>query len=57
MLQNRLFLFFYFFSFILFSQVEYKKEYYENDQLKEEGWLIENKKNGYWITYNSNNII
>ena len=42
-----------FFSFLGFSQKEYVKEYYPNGNLKEEGWISENKKTDYWYFYNS----
>lgn len=33
------------------KEIEIKKEYFENGQLKSAGATIEKKKNGYWITY------
>ncbi len=37
-----------------FSQKEYIKNYYPNKNLKEEGWLINDKKTDYWFYYYEN---
>ncbi|MFC6268715.1 toxin-antitoxin system YwqK family antitoxin [Frigoriflavimonas asaccharolytica] len=32
----------------------YSKTYYENGNMKEEGWLIDGMKSNYWFTYYEN---
>jgi antitoxin component YwqK of YwqJK toxin-antitoxin module len=36
---------------ILFSQKTYQKTYFINGNLKQEGWVYNNKKNDYWKFY------
>ncbi len=51
-LMTKIFSFlFIFFSFCAFSQKKYHKEYYQNGQIKEEGWLINDKKTAFWKFY------
>ena len=38
-------------SFIVSAQKKYHKTHYSNGQLKEEGWIINNQKDGYWKFY------
>ena len=38
-------------SIAVFSQKKYQKTYYNSGQLKEEGWVKNNQKNGYWTFY------
>ncbi len=45
------------FSLFSFGQKEYQKEYYENGILKEEGWVLNDQKTGYWKFYYSNGNI
>ncbi|QMU65597.1 MAG: hypothetical protein GKR88_15785 [Flavobacteriaceae bacterium] len=48
------------FCFVLlkaFSQKTYHKIYYKNGNLKEEGWIKKNKKNGYWKFYYENGVL
>lgn len=44
-------------SFCINAQKKYHKSYYKNGQLKEEGWIVDSKKNGYWKFYFSNGVI
>jgi len=37
-----------------FAQKTYQKEYYDSGQLKEEGWLLDDKKVDYWKFYFDN---
>jgi antitoxin component YwqK of YwqJK toxin-antitoxin module len=41
-------------SFSAFSQKKYKKEFYKNGQIKEEGWILNGKKTAYWKFYYKN---
>jgi antitoxin component YwqK of YwqJK toxin-antitoxin module len=43
-----------FFSTTLFSQKYYHKLYFENENLKEEGWFNNNQKVDFWYHYYSN---
>jgi len=54
MKKNKLIIFFLFYSLLIFSQKKYNKEYYSNGVLKEEGWTVNNEKEGYWFFYHSN---
>ncbi|RCS27951.1 hypothetical protein DUT90_03715 [Polaribacter sp. WD7] len=49
-----LFTFFLFFSCLLHAQKKYHKEYYQNGQIKQEGWLLNDKKTAYWKFYYQN---
>ena len=42
------------FSLITFSQKKYVKNYFNNGNLKEEGWSKNNKKTAYWKFYYKN---
>lgn len=35
-----------------FAQKSYVKNFYNNGNLKEEGWLVNNEKTNYWFFYN-----
>lgn len=37
-----------------FIQKEYKKTYYKNGNLKEEGWILKSQKTDYWFYYYEN---
>lgn len=55
MLQKTfLFLSLSFISLASFSQKKYQKIFYKNGQLKEEGWLLNNKKTAFWKFYYEN---
>lgn len=41
-------------SLACFSQKKYVKEYYANGNMKQEGWLKDNKKVAYWKFYYKN---
>lgn len=41
----------------LFSQKEYSKKYYGDAVLKEEGWVDNGNKTGYWTFYHENGVI
>ena len=41
----------------IFSQKKYHKEYYNNGQIKEEGWLLNTHKTAYWKFYYQNGNI
>ena len=42
------------FSVNSFAQKTYQKEYYDSGQLKEEGWVLDDKKVDYWKFYFEN---
>ena len=42
------------FSVNSFAQKIYQKEYYDSGQIKEEGWVLDNKKVDYWKFYFEN---
>jgi antitoxin component YwqK of YwqJK toxin-antitoxin module len=44
-------------SLSLFSQEKYIKKYYDNGQIKEEGWLKDTQNNSCWKTYYRNGIL
>ena len=56
-MKNKLFLFLFFLSFVVFSQKIYQKKYFDNGNLKEEGWILNSNKNGYWYSYFQNGKI
>lgn len=43
-----------FFSVNSFAQKTYQKEYYDSGQMKQEGWLLDDKKVDYWKFYFEN---
>ena len=44
-------------STTLFSQKKYLKEYYADGILKEEGWIKDGIKVGFWVSYYQNKNI
>jgi antitoxin component YwqK of YwqJK toxin-antitoxin module len=38
----------------IFSQKKYHKKYYESGQIKEEGWILNDKKTAFWKFYYQN---
>lgn len=53
--KKLLFITFCFLSLQAFCQEKtYHKAYYKNGNLKEEGWIKKDKKNGYWKFYHKN---
>lgn len=56
-MKNSIFLFLFLMSVSLFSQKIYKKIYFEEGNLKSEGWQVSNEKNGYWKFYHKNGEI
>ena len=50
-------LFIMFFSISVSAQKDYKKTYFDDGTLKEEGWQEKNKKTGYWKFYHPNGKI
>ncbi|WBX76897.1 hypothetical protein PG911_01155 [Tenacibaculum ovolyticum] len=53
-MKSSIFLFLFFISFAVFSQKKYQKEYYNNNNLKTEGWLNNDLKINYWKFYYKN---
>ncbi len=41
-------------SFSMTAQQSYQKTYFENGNIKAEGWQINNQKTGYWKFYYEN---
>lgn len=39
---------------IAFTQKKYQKVYYKNGKLKEEGWILNDKKIAFWKLYYEN---
>ncbi len=56
-MKNKLYLFFLLSCFTVFSQNEYHKSYYNNGNLKQEGWLKNNDKIKYWKFYHQNGAL
>lgn len=56
-MKNNLFIFFLLLNVVAFSQKTYQKSYYESGEIKDEGWLVNNKKTDYWIFYYPNGNI
>ena len=55
--KTLIFFFFLWISFNSFSQKKYHKEYYKNGQIKEEGWILNDKKTAFWkFFYRNGNI-
>ena len=54
-MKNTILLFIIFISYS-FSQKEYIKNYHPNGKLKEEGWVINDKKTDYWFYYFENGL-
>jgi antitoxin component YwqK of YwqJK toxin-antitoxin module len=48
---------FFLYSFCVNAQKKYHKSFFTNGQLKEEGWVTKNQKNGYWKFYYKNGNI
>ena len=44
-------------SFRIFSQKKYHKEFYNNGQIKEEGWVLNDKKTAFWKFFYKNGIL
>lgn len=55
--MNKLFIVFVMFSCITFAQKTYKKDYYENGNIKSEGWVLNSEKTAYWKFYYSNGVL
>ncbi|CAM1343145.1 toxin-antitoxin system YwqK family antitoxin [Tenacibaculum amylolyticum] len=45
------------FSSVVFAQKQYAKNYHTNGNLKEEGWVKDNLKHGYWKFYYPNGVL
>lgn len=56
-MKNKFLIIFLTCSFLGFSQKIYKKKYHDNGNLKQEGWLKDNIKQGYWKFYHTNGQI
>lgn len=54
MFQKPIVIVFFLCSFCINAQKKYYKSFYSNGQLKQEGWIKNNKKNGYWKFYYKN---
>jgi antitoxin component YwqK of YwqJK toxin-antitoxin module len=48
------FIFLILFYLPIFGDKIYVKNYFENGQIKSEGWMSNNEKDGYWFTYHEN---
>ena len=57
MFRKRLVLLLFMCSLFVSAQKKHHKNYYSNGQIKEEGWVIDGQKNGYWKFYYSNGIL
>ena len=53
-MKNRFTIFLFFISIAIFSQKVYHKSFYDNGNIKEEGWLKDDKKVAYWKFYYRN---
>lgn len=50
----KLFIYFFLSTFVISEDKTYVKNYYPNKKLKEEGWILNNKKTDYWFYYYEN---
>jgi antitoxin component YwqK of YwqJK toxin-antitoxin module len=39
-----------------FTEKEYLKNHYPNGKIREEGWIVDGKKNEYWFYYYENGV-
>ena len=53
-MKNKLFIFLFLISVVVFSQKTYQKKYFDNGNLKEEGWIKNSFKTNYWKFYYKN---
>ena len=58
-MSKKVFLFFYLIliSYTTFAQKKYHKEYYQNGQIKEEGWVLNDQKTAFWRFYYKSGIL